>query len=93
MSTSAAGTKEKIAEVKAEFEAGKLHVYDTAAEGFITVEGKPMAEDWKPGAGTDGAFVDGTKIVYDGYFHESEYRSAPYFDANIDGIELLNTAF
>ena len=89
----AAGTKEKIAEVKAEFEAGKLHVYDTAAEGFITVEGKPMAEDWKPGAGTDGAFVDGTKIVYDGYFHESEYRSAPYFDANIDGIELLNTAF
>ena len=37
--------------------------------------------------------VEGTKIVYDGYFHESEYRSAPYFDATIDGIELLNSAF
>jgi len=32
--------------------------------------------------------VEGTKIVYDGYFHESEYRSAPYFDVMIDGIEV-----
>ncbi len=89
----AAGTKEAIDAKKDEFAKGTAHVYDTAAEGFITVEGKPMAEDWKPGEGTDGAFVEGTKIVYDGYFHESEYRSAPYFDAGIDGIELLNTAF
>ena len=89
----AAGTVEKIAEVKAAFEAGTLHVYDTATEGFITVDGAPMGEDWKPGDATDGAFVEGTKVVYDGYFHESEYRSAPYFDAWIDGIELLNKMF
>jgi basic membrane protein A len=29
----------------------------------------------------------------DGYFHESEYRSAPYFDLTIDGVTLLNTAY
>jgi len=89
----AAGTVEAIAEAKAAFEAGELKVFDTAAENFITVEGAAMAETWAPGAGTDGAFVEGTKIVYDGYFHESEYRSAPYFDATIDGIELLNSKF
>ena len=89
----AAGTKEAIEAKTAEFVEGKARVFDTKAEGFITVEGKPMEETWKPQAGTDGAFVEGTRIVYDGYFHESEYRSAPYFDAGIDGIELLNTAF
>ncbi len=89
----AKGTKEALEAKKAEFAEGKAHVFDTAAEGFITVEGKPMAEDWKPADATDGAFAEGTKIVYDGYFHESEYRSAPYFDVTIDGIELLNTAF
>ena len=31
-----------------------------------------------------------TEVVADGYFHESEFRSAPYFDAQIDGIILLN---
>ena len=89
----AAGTVEAIEAAKAQFEAGTLHVFDTATEGFITVEGEPMAETWTPGEGTDGAFAEGTPIVYDGYFHESEYRSAPYFDAWIDGIELLNNAF
>ena len=34
-----------------------------------------------------------TEVVADGYFHESEYRAAPYFDLQIDGIELLNTMF
>jgi len=89
----AAGTVEAIAEAKAKLLAGETKVFDTATEGFITVGGSAMGEDWIPGAATDGAFVEGTKIVYDGYFHESEYRSAPYFDAWIDGIELLNSKF
>jgi len=89
----AEGTEVAILAMAAAFTSGEAHVYDTATEGFITVGGKPMGEDWKPGEATDGAFVEGTKIVYDGYFHESEYRSAPYFDAWIDGIELLNTMF
>ena len=31
--------------------------------------------------------------TYDGYFHESETQSAPYFVGNIDGIEWLNAAY
>ncbi|MBR4538403.1 MAG: BMP family ABC transporter substrate-binding protein [Clostridia bacterium] len=89
----AAGTQEAIDAAAAELMAGTLHVFDTAKEGFITVNGEALTEDWQPGAGTDGSFVEGTKIVYDGYFHESQYRSAPYFDAAIDGIEQLNQKF
>ena len=88
----AAGTKEKIAEVKAQFEAGKLHVFDTATEGFITVNGEALAS-YQADVDTDAAYTPDTEVVKDGYFHESEYRSAPYFDVKIDGIELLNTAF
>ena len=89
----APGTAAKLEEVKAGLLDGTIRVFDTAKDGFITVGGEKMEESWKPGEGTDGAFAEGTKIVYDGFFHESEYRSAPYFDATIDGIELLNSAF
>ena len=34
-----------------------------------------------------------TEVVKDGYFHESEYRSAPYFDIQIDGITFNNVAY
>ncbi len=34
-----------------------------------------------------------TEVISNGYFHESEKRSAPYFDIKIDGITLLNTAY
>ena len=89
----AAGTQEAIDAAIVGLQNGTIHVFDTATPGFITVDGQPLDENWKPGDGTDGAFVAGTKIVYDGYFHESEYRSAPCFDAQIDGIELLNVQF
>ncbi len=88
----AAGTVEKIAEVKAAFEAGTLKVFDTATEGFITVGGEAL-NSYMADVDTDAAYEKDTEVVADGYFHESEYRSAPYFDVNIDGIELLNTAF
>ena len=42
---------------------------------------------------TDEAFTPDTEVVSDGYFHESEFRSAPYFNVQIDGIELLNMMF
>ena len=89
----APGTQEAIDAAKAEMIAGTLHVFDTAKEGFITVNGEAVNESWKPGEGTDSAFAEGTQIVFDGYFHESLYRSAPYFDATIDGIEQLNQKF
>ena len=85
----AAGTQAKIDEVKAELEAGTIHVFDTAN---FTVDGKAF-DSYKADVDTDAAYEGDTEVVIDGYFHESEFRSAPYFDVNIDGITLLNTAF
>ena len=42
---------------------------------------------------TDEAFTGDTEVVKDGAFAESAFRSAPYFDILIDGIETLNSAF
>ena len=88
----AAGTVEAIEAVKAEFAAGTRKVFDTATEGFITVNGAALTS-YMADVDTDAAFTKDTEAVSDGYFHESEYRSAPYFDVTIDGIELLNSAF
>ena len=88
----AAGTVEKLAEVKAELEAGTRKVFDTATEGFITVNGEAVTS-YMADVNSDAAFEKDTEAVADGYFHESEYRSAPYFDMQIDGITLLNAAF
>ncbi len=86
----AAGTKEAIDAATEQFKAGTLHVFDIDT---FTVGGNKLTEAHKPGTGTDAAFAEGTVIVKDGYFHESEYRSAPYFDVQIDGITLLNSKF
>ena len=40
-----------------------------------------------------GDYVGETEAIADGYFHESEKRSAPYFDLTIDGITLLDKNF
>ena len=85
----APGTVEKIEEVKAGLEDGSIHVFDTAN---FTVGGEKL-DSYMADVDTDAAYEKDTEVVADGYFHESEYRSAPYFDVNIDGIELLNTAF
>ena len=87
----APGTKEALEKAEADIKAGTLHVFDTAKEGFITVGGAQVGEDWKP---ADDGYTDETpRAVRDGYLHESEFRSAPYFDLRIDGIELLNEVF
>ena len=41
----------------------------------------------------DEAYTPDTEVIKDGYFHESEYRSAPYFDIRIDGITLKNQLY
>ena len=87
----AAGTQEAIDAAYAALIEGTLHVFDTATEGFITVNGEAVSADYAPA--DDGYNAETDKIVYDGYFHESEFRSAPYFDLRIDGIELLNEKF
>ena len=88
----AAGTAAKIEEVKAALENGTVKVFDTATEGFITVGGAALTS-YMADVDTDPAYEKDTEAVADGYFHESEYRSAPYFDVQIDGIELVNSKF
>lgn len=83
------GTAEKIEEVKKGLEDGSIHVFDTAA---FTVDGKNL-DSYKADVDTDEAFTPDTEVISDGYFHESEYRSAPYFDIRIDGIKLLNEKY
>ena len=82
-------TQAKLDEVKADIEAGKVHVFDTAN---FTVKGKAL-ESYLADVDTDAEFKGDTEVIKDGYFSESEFRSAPYFDVQIDGITLLNTAF
>ncbi|MGN1348775.1 MAG: BMP family ABC transporter substrate-binding protein, partial [Acutalibacteraceae bacterium] len=91
-SAAAEGTAEKLAEVQAAIEDGSLKVFDTAKEGFITKDGAAL-DSYMADVDTDPDYTPDTEAVKDGYFHESEMRSAPYFDVQIDGITLLNSAF
>ena len=85
----AAGTVEKLAEVKAALEDGSVHVFDTAT---FTVDGA-VVDSFMADIDTDPDYTPDTEVVSDGYVHESEYRSAPYFTLRIDGITLLDEAY
>ena len=85
----AAGTVEKLAEVKAALEDGSINVFDTAN---FTVGGKTM-ESYKADVDSDKDYTPDTEVIENGVFYESKFRSAPYFDLEIDGINLLDTAF
>ncbi len=80
----AEGTAEKLEEVKAKIIAGEIKVFDTDT---FTVDGKKL-ETYMADVDSDAAFTGDTEVVSDGYFHESEKRSAPYFDIDIDGITI-----
>ena len=82
------GTQEAIDAATAEIEAGTLHVFDTAT---FTVDGAEMTS-YEADVDTDADYTPDHEVVSNGYFHESEYRSAPYFNVQIDGINLLDTA-
>ena len=85
----AKGTAEKIKEVEEQLKSGKLHVFDVST---FTVEGKPLST-YKADVDSDKDMEHETEVVSDGYFHESEYRSAPYFDLQIDGITFLDSKY
>ena len=65
-----------------------------AAEGTqaAIVNGETLTS-YMADVNTDEAYTGDTEVVHDGYFSESEFRSAPYFDLFIDGINTLDTAF
>ena len=85
----AEGTAEAIEEAKAKLIDGSLEVFDTST---FTVDGKEVTE-YNADVDTDPEFKGDTNVIEDGAFKESKFRSAPYFDLQIDGIELLDTKF
>ncbi len=88
----AAGTVEAIEAAKTALENGEIKVFNTAADNFM-LKGGAKIESYVVDVDTDEAFTPDTEVVLDGYFHESEFRSAPYFDIQLDGIELVNSKF
>jgi len=89
--TCAAGTDAAIEEAKAKIISGDIKVFDTAT---FTVEGKTL-DSYMADVDTDANYEGDHEVVINGEFVESgaDFRSAPYFNLNIDGIELLDTAF
>ena len=85
----AEGTAAAIEEVKAELEAGTRQVFDVST---FTVDGAAI-DSYKADVDTDADYTPDTEVVENGAFQESVFRSAPYFDLKIDGIDRLDTAF
>lgn len=98
----AEGTQAKLDEVKAALVDGSINVFDCStftvtvtdelnANATVDADGHLTAYL----ADVDGDYVGDTNVVIDGVFVESgaDFRSAPYFDVQIDGIELLDVNF
>ncbi len=82
----APGTKEAVDAAEAAIKAGTLHVFDTST---FTVGGAPVTSAFT--FDSDGDWNNDTNEgIVDGYYHESEYISAPSFALRIDGITELN---
>ena len=101
----AAGTAEAIEAAKAKLEAGEIHVFDCASfttkvddkvntfkADYLKLDEAGHITSYMADVDTDAAYTGDTEVIKDGYFAESEFRSAPYFDLQIDGINLLDTA-
>jgi len=80
----AEGTVAKLEEVKKGLQDGTIKVFDTAT---FTVGGQTLTT-YLADVDDMGDFVGETEVVLNGEFAESHFRSAPYFDINIDGITL-----
>ncbi|MBQ3100826.1 MAG: BMP family ABC transporter substrate-binding protein [Clostridia bacterium] len=100
----AAGTVEKVAEVKAGLLDGSINVFDTAnftvtvdAENNLnvkaTVDENGKLINYNADVDFDEAYAGDTEAVENGIFFESKHRSGPYFDIEIDGITLLDRAY
>ena len=85
----AEGTAEAIAAATEKLEKGEIHVFDCST---FTVKGETLTS-YQADVNADSDNTPDTEVVHDGYFSESEFRSAPYFDLQIDGINLLDTNF
>ena len=98
----AKGTAQAIEKAKAEFAAGTRKVFDINTFTVTISKDKNVnAKIDKEGhltsymadVDTDENYTPDTEVIKDGEFAESSFRSAPYFDVQIDGIELLDVNF
>ena len=100
----AAGTAEAIAAATEKLEKGEIHVFDCAnfttkvddntntfKADYLKLDEAGHITSYLADVDTDAAYAGDTEVIKDGYFAESEFRSAPYFDLQIDGINLLDT--
>ena len=84
----AKGTAEYVNNVKQELLNGTRHVFDV---NTFTIGGQAPTEALvKPGPYTFTDYPEGTLFLEGGYYHESEFRSAPSFDVDIDGISIID---
>ena len=94
---------DRLSLYKTEFDLIKatVQLYGSAAVfncNYFTVKGQKLTT-YTADVKDVGDYVPETEAIKnDGpmgtsYFNESAYRSAPYFDVNIDGIKLLNSGF
>lgn len=82
----AKGTQAAIDEAKAKLADGSLKVFDTAN---FTKDGKALTS-YMADVDSDANFTPDTEVIKDGAFEESTFRSAPYFDVDIDGISIID---
>ena len=85
----AEGTAEAIAAATEKLEKGEIHVFDCST---FTVKGEALTS-YQADVNADSDNTPDTEVVHDGYFAESEKRSAPYFDLEIDGINRLDVNY
>ena len=85
----AEGTQKKLDEVAAKLKSGEIKVFDTDT---FTVDGNKL-ESYMADVDSDPEYKGDTEVIEEGAFMESKFRSAPYFDLQIDGITLLDTKY
>ena len=84
-SIAAEGTQDAIDKAINDLKSRKIKVFNTSS---FTVNGQKLTT-YKADVDTDDNYEKDTEVISDGYFHESEFRSAPYFDLIIDGIDNI----
>ena len=84
-SLAATGTQDAVDKAITDLKEKNINVFDTSK---FTVNGETLTT-YKADVDTDENFEGDTEAISDGYFHESEYRSAPYFNLIIDGISIV----
>jgi len=84
-SIAASGTQAAVDKAIEDLKSNKTKVFDTSK---FTYNGQKLTS-YKADVDTDENFEKDKEAISDGYFHESEYRSAPYFDIIIDGIDSV----